>query len=263
MRGIVPSRTKARTAPDTSDLPHVTASTLFLMPAESLQTQLDAITSRTRSLVPPERLATTDAAIQELLASGVESSILPPGVPAPAFQLFDTRGKLVRSADLLALGPVVLNFFRGRWCPYCMTELEAWQAAYPDVRSRSAIVIGISPQLARQNDFTAQQHGITFPLVSDPGCALAKQFGIAYTVPEPLRDQYRSTFINLPFINGEHGESTWSLPLPATFVIGPSSRQGGSAVVLFSEAHADHRVRPDPQSVLSAIPSRRATDAAK
>jgi len=226
------------------------------MTAEPLQSQLDAITSQTRTLVQPERLAITENAVQELLASGIESRSLPVGAHAPEFQLTDTRGKLVRSTDLIALGPIVLTFFRGRWCPYCMTELEAWQAAYVEVRSRGALVVAVSPQLPRQNDFTAQQHGITFPILSDPGCSLAARFGIAYSVPEALRDQYRSTFVNLPFINGDNGESTWNLPLPGTFVIGPSAAPNGSGTVLFSEAHADHRVRPDPQDVLKAIPAR-------
>ena len=225
------------------------------MRADSLQSQLDAITSRTRSLVQPERLATTESAVHELLASGLESRILAPGATTPPFQLVDTRGKMVRSADLLALGPVVVNFFRGRWCPYCVTELEAWQAAYPEVRARGALVVAISPQLARQNDFTAQQHGISFPVLSDPGCALAAQFGITYCVPEPLREQYLSTFVNIPFIHGDQGENTWRLPLPGTFVLGPSAAADGSGIVLFSEAHADHRVRPDPSAVLRAIPS--------
>lgn len=226
------------------------------MPDESLQAQLDAITTQTRGLVQPERLAVTENAVQQLLVSGIESRILPVGAPAPSFELTDTRGKLVRSTDLLALGPIVVSFFRGRWCPYCVTELEAWQTAYPEVRSRGAILVAVSPQLPRQNDFTAQQHHIAFPILSDPGCSLAAQFGIAYDVPGTLREQYLATFINLPFINGKNGENTWRLPLPATFVIGPSTPSSTAGTLLFSEAHADHRVRPDPAEVLKAIPRR-------
>ncbi len=223
------------------------------MPPDSLQSQLDAITAQTRTLVQPERLAITDTAIQDLLATGIEDRILPIGAPAPAFALPDAlTGKLVRSSDLLALGPVIINFFRGRWCPYCMTELEAWQAAYENLRrkpesnarARGALLVAISPQLPRQNDFTVQQHSLTFPVLSDAACRLASQFGIAYTVPETLRRHFRSILINVPFINGDE---TWRLPLPATFVIS----QAG--VILFAEAHADHRVRPDPQVVLAVL----------
>ena len=223
------------------------------MPSLPLQSQLDAITAQTRTLVQPERLAITDAAVQNLLATGIESRILAPGSPAPAFSLPDTRAKIVRSTDLLALGPIIVNFFRGRWCPYCMTELEAWQAVYSEARSRGALIVGISPQLPRQNDFTAQQHAITFPILSDPTCELASLFGVAYTVPEPIRQHYRSILINIPFVNGN---DTWRLPLPATFVIAPKQQEDGtvSGTILFSEGHADHRVRPDPVDVLRVLP---------
>ena len=223
------------------------------MPPRSLQSQLDTITSQTRALVQPERLANTDASVQDLLASGLESRILPLGATVPTFALPDAiNGKLIRSSDLLAVGPLIITFFRGRWCPYCMTELEAWQSAFPTVRERGALVVAISPQLPRQNDFTVQQHHLTFPLLTDAGCRLATQLGIAYTVPEPMRLHYRSILINIPFINGSQiaadgTDETWRLPLPATFVISQDN------TVLFAEAHADHRVRPDPMDVLAVL----------
>lgn len=220
--------------------------------SEPLQSQLDAITAQTRALVQPERLAITEQAIDELLRSGIESRVLQVGAPAPSFGLPDAlTGKSVRSSDLLALGPVIVNFFRGRWCPYCVTELEAWQAVYPQVRGRGALLVGISPQLLRQNDFMVQQHSLTFPVLSDPGCRVAEAFGITYTVPEKLRQHLRSIMINLPFVNGDQGNATWRLPLPATFVLTPNAETG--ATIAFVEAHADHRVRPDPRDVLAAI----------
>jgi len=209
-----------------------------------LQDQLDLITANTRELVQPERLAVTDNAVHDLLSTGIESAILPVGSAAPTFELKDARGKTVRSTDLLSLGPLIVKFFRGRWCPYCMTELEAWQALYPQLRERGALLVAISPQLVRQNDFTVQRHGLSFPILSDPGATLATQFGIAYTVPEPLRLHYRSILINIPFINGDQ---SWRLPLAATFVIKQDN------TIAFAEAHADHRVRPDPMDVLAVL----------
>lgn len=219
---------------------------------DSLQSQLDAITAQTRTLVQPERLAITEQAIHDLLDTGIESRILPVGASAPEFTLPDAlTGKPVRSTDLLALGPVIINFFRGRWCPYCVTELEAWQAALPQVRERGALLIAISPQLPRQNDFTVQQHSLTFPVLSDAGCRVAEKFGIAYTVPERMRSHLRSILINIPFVHGDQGEATWRLPLPATFVVKPGA--DGKSTIAFAEAHADHRVRPDPADVLAAL----------
>jgi peroxiredoxin len=211
-----------------------------------LQDQLDEITTQTRTLVQPERLAIGERAVDELFRSGIEDRILPAGATAPAFALPDFSGKIVRSSDMLALGPLVVNFFRGRWCPYCVTELEAWRDLYPALRERGALVVGISPQTQRQNDFTASQHAVPFPLLTDAGCAVAEQYGLVWTAPDYLRRYYRGILLNVPFVNGDE---TWRLPLPATYVLSPEGK------VLYAEAHADFRVRPEPEDVLRALPA--------
>ena len=141
---------------------------------ETLQDQLDAITANTRRLVPADRLAVSEQAVTELFNSGIEDRILKPGARAPEFELQDaSSSKLVHSTDILALGPMVLSFFRGRWCPYCVTELEIWRDLYPNLRQRNALFVAVSPQMQRQNDFTVQQHSLPFAVLTDPACALA------------------------------------------------------------------------------------------
>ena len=210
----------------------------------TLQDQLDEITANTRQLVQAERLAVGERAVAELFASRIEEKILPVGAPAPEFALKDATGRLVRSADLLALGPLVIKFFRGRWCSYCSTELEVWRDLHGRIREHGAHLVAISPQTVRQNDFMVSQHELPFPVLSDPQCYVAEQFGLVYTVPDALRDYYLSIMINLPFINGE---ASWRLPIPATYVIDRERR------VLFAEAHADFRVRPEPEDALDAL----------
>ena len=211
-----------------------------------LQDQLDEITANTRHLVQADRLAVGERAVSDLFSTGIEDRILPVGATAPEFALNDATGRLVRSKDLLALGPMVIKFFRGRWCPYCVTELEAWRDLYPALRERGALVVGISPQTQRQSDFTASQHAIPFPLLTDAGCAVAEQYRLVWTAPDYLRRYYRGILLNIPFVNGDE---SWRLPLPATYVLSPDGK------VLYAEAHADFRVRPEPEDVLRALPA--------
>jgi peroxiredoxin len=219
----------------------------------SLQETLDQITQNTRALVQPERLLLSEQATAELLASGIEKQILPAGAAAPEFALPDANsGKPVRSSDLLALGPLVVNFFRGRWCPYCVTELETWRDLHAEVRRMGALMVAISPQNQRQNAFTVQQHELPFPVLSDAGAEVAEKFGIAYTVPETQRRYFQSIMVNIPFTNAGLNyktatEQSWKLPLPATFVIG---RNG---TIAYAEAHADFRVRPEPAEIFAAL----------
>jgi len=219
----------------------------------SLQDRLDRITQNTRALVQPERLAVSEKATADLFNTGIEDRILKVGAQAPAFHLEDAlKHKSVSSTDLLALGPLVVNFFRGRWDPYCVTELEAWRDLHPQLRERGALFVAISPQTTRQNNFTLQQHSLPYPLLADPGAAIAEKFGIAYTIPPEHRRYFQSILVNIPFNNAglsyhNATEASWRLPLPAVFIIDRSS------TITFAEAHADFRVRSEPADVLAML----------
>ena len=209
-----------------------------------LQDQLDQISEQTRSLVQPERLRPSEDAVAELFSTGIEQQILPVGSIAPEFSLPDSNGRMVHSVDMLALGPVIVNFFRGRWCPYCLTELAAWNHLYPELRKGGALLVAISPQTVHQNDLLLQQHPFPFPVLSDPGLAVAERFRIAYSVPAYHQKHYRSILVNIPFINDD---PSWRLLLPATYLV----RQDGT--IAFGQAHADFRVRPEPEEVLAVL----------
>jgi peroxiredoxin len=218
-----------------------------------LQEELDRITRKTRALVQPERLAFSEQATAELFRTGIEDRLLPVGAQAPGFSQVDAlTGKLVKLEDVLALGPVLLKFFRGRWCPYCTTELEVWREAHAAIRARGAFLIAVSPQTRRQNDFTVQQHSLPFPVLSDAGAQVADEYGVGYTVPESHRAYYQSILVNIPFVNSgamynKATEESWRLPIPAVFVI----RQDGT--IALSEGYADFRVRPEPTGVLAVL----------
>lgn len=114
---------------------------------------------------------------------------------------------------------------------------------YTRLREHGGLMVAISPQIERQSDFMVGQHGLLFPVLSDHGCAVAEQFGLVFTVPQYYRDYYRSILVNIPFLNDDQ---SWRLPLPATYVIGRDGR------VAYAEAHADFRVRPEPEEALRA-----------
>ncbi len=162
----------------------------------------------------------------------------------PDFTLPDAQEKPVHSSDLLSIAPLIISFFRGRWCPYCVTELETWRDTYPSVRENGALFVAISPQTIRHNDFTVTQHELPFPVLRDEASAVAARFGAAYTVPESYREYYRSILVNIPFINGE---ASWNLPVPATFAIG----QDG--IIRWSSGYADFRVRPEPAEAFQSF----------
>lgn len=209
-----------------------------------LRETLAEMTANVEALIGADKLAAPLRAVEELRAGGAEGRILPAGAHAPEFELLNQHGKPVRSADLLAQGRLILVFFRGRWDPYCMATLEAWQALRPQVKAAGVVLAAISPQTPHHTDINAEQHKLTYPVLSDPGNQVARQFGLVWRVPEYLQEHYRRVFINLPQVNGD---PSWELPLPAAYCL---ERDG---TVLSAEAHADFRIRPEPREVLGWV----------
>ena len=81
----------------------------------TLQARLDAIREAARTRIPPEAWAVMEHSTEELRPSGLLARLAGVGRRAPDFTLPDVAGQPVRLADLLARGPVVLSFYRGRW----------------------------------------------------------------------------------------------------------------------------------------------------
>ena len=81
----------------------------------TLQERLDSIRTRFREQASPETLAVMDRAKQELIDSGITSSMIRNGDTLPTFALPDTDGQVVESTQLLARGPLVVTLYRGHW----------------------------------------------------------------------------------------------------------------------------------------------------
>lgn len=194
--------------------------------------------------VPTETQAIHLKAVTELKQQGIAGKALGAGGQAPSFELKDHNGKLVSSTELLSQGPVVICFFRGRWDPFCVCQLEAMNLVFPDIQKSAASLVAISPQTVHQSFLMHDQHKLRFPLFSDDGNNIARGFGLAYTVPEYQQAVYRRAFVNLPFINGDE---SWTLPIPATYIL---DRAG---TVRYRWASEDYTERPEPADIVEKL----------
>jgi peroxiredoxin len=182
--------------------------------------------------------------VEELCSRGMLNNVVAAGSPAPQFELQDQLGRTVSSRELLASGPAIICFFRGRWCPFCVTQLEAMNVVAPEISRTGASLVAISPQTVHQNQLMADQHKISFPLLSDANNHVAREFGLVYRVPEEQEAVYRRSFVNLPFINGDE---SWQLPIAAAFVLTMEGK------ILFSSANPDYTERTEPGELLQAL----------
>jgi peroxiredoxin len=198
--------------------------------------------------VPPDIQTVHTRVIGELREARFAESVLPLGSKTPVFELKDHNGAPCSSADLLIKGRFVICFFRGRWCPFCVGQLEAMSLLLPRIEQAGASLIAISPQTVQQSFFMADQHKLRYPLLSDAGNQVARQFGLVYRVPDDQQAIYRRSLVNLPFANGD---SSWELPIPATFIV---DRDG---TILYASADEDYTRRPEPEDILRQLTTQR------
>ena len=210
----------------------------------SLREQLAERKALISQYVPSETRAVHERVVADLKHAGTAERALAVGAKAGMFELKNQNDSVVRSSDLLAKGRLVVCFFRGRWCPFCVGQLEAMNAALPQIEQAGASLIAISPQTVKQSFFMADQHGLRFPLLSDAGNEVARHFGLVYRVPDDQQAIYRRVFINLPFVNGD---DSWELPIPATYIL---ERDG---TVVYAVANPDYTQRPEPAEIVQKL----------
>jgi peroxiredoxin len=190
-----------------------------------------------------EALHIMHRATAELVASG-QALNEKAGDKAPEFALKDPDGNAVSLASLLEKGPLVVSFYRGVWCPYCNLELQALQAALPEIEQRGASVVAISPQTAPNSRKSQRDNKLTFPILSDEKSRVAAAFGLRFSLPDYLVELYKGFKNDLPAFNDD---PAWVLPMPARYVIGTDG------IIAYAEVNPDYTQRPDPSELLPVL----------
>lgn len=209
-----------------------------------LQDELDAVRERCYESSPQHINRVRQDAIEDLVSSGIAERAVRAGDYAPRFRLRDTDGKSISSDDLLDRGPVLVVFYRGRWCPYCNVDLRAVEAVAHDLRSTGASIVAISPQTANVSGATERMHDLSFPCLVDRGGKVARAFGLRWKLSRELRAAELETGLDLAAVNGE---PSWTLTMPARYVIGPDR------IVEYADVSADYTRRGDPTELFPVL----------
>lgn len=181
--------------------------------------------------------------VDELKAQNLAQKSIQVGDMMPSFLLPNAVQKLISSSELNK-GGLVINFYRGSWCPFCNLELNALRKILPQIRSYGADFVAISPETPDNSLTMVQKHNLEFEVLSDTENSLAKQIGIAFEVPNYLVKVYQSFGLNLDEVNGS---IKFELPLPATYVIDKTGK------VHFAFADEDFTVRAEPSDILKTL----------
>lgn len=210
----------------------------------SLHDEIQTLMGEMGQKVPAETMNQVGAFIGRLENDGVARHACKAGDSAPPFTLQSSLGRTVVLTELLAKGPVLVKFFRGEWCPFCDLELRAYQKALPEIEARGATLVAISPQSRDKSRSTAESRSLGFTVLSDPGNAVAKAYGIAFSMTSAEQGLHKNFGVDLPVINAADG---WDLPVPSTFLI---DRSGDIA---WAHVDTNYTSRAEPADAIKAL----------
>jgi peroxiredoxin len=212
----------------------------------TLKAELALVTQQLGASLPQQTLSLLQRSIQRMVNNGIGSAALGEGRFFPRFSLPNATADAISSEDLVAQGPLVVCFYRGGWCPYCTLELRAYQEVLPEIRALGADFIAISPQLPDEALAMAAKANLGFEVLSDTGNSMAEHLGLMVELSPAVADVYRSLGHDLERINGN---SRWTLPIPATYIIDADHR------VQLAFVNPDYAVRLEPSRVLEMLTS--------
>lgn len=194
---------------------------------------------KSESAIPAEVRSEFERATKELKESGIEKSATTVGAVVPNFKI----GKEMIN-DLYKKGPVVVTFYRGGWCPYCMLQLQEFEKVYSEIQNKGGTLIALTPDLSKEIKKTKKKFSISFPIYTDKDNHIAKQFGIAFKVDQKVEALYQKFGINL---DASQGNKEKELPMPGTYVINKEGK------IVYAFIDADYTKRAEPQELLKFL----------
>jgi peroxiredoxin len=221
----------------------------------SLNAQIQQLIQTFRSTFTPEINTLVELGAGEISSMPIVENALKAGDKAPDFALENYDGAARSLADYLRAGPLVLTFYRGLWCPYCNLQLAAYNVRYADIKALGANLVAISsegpdgaeaikdsnlPQETKDTIISAP----AFDVLYDANTSVAKQFGVAFTLPESHRKLLELFKVDVEKANGDN---TFAFADPATYVIG----QDG--VIAWAYIPNNYRKRAEVDDILAQL----------
>jgi peroxiredoxin len=123
-------------------------------------------------------------------------------------------------------------------------ELEALQEIHSEVRALGAEIVVVTPELERYTRALHKKLNLTFDILTDLHLKIAEQFRLVFTLPDYVRELYKSFGSTLDRF---HDESEYRLPIPARYVV---DKQG---IIRTADVNADYTIRSEPSETLTQL----------
>jgi peroxiredoxin len=213
----------------------------------SLNERLDLFAGSVRALSPTFADA-VDRLVNRLQKSGAGESAPRVGDPMPPFHLPDEAGHLVSLDELLSNGPVAVTFHRGHWCPYCRLNTSALAKAQKEIEAEGSQIVAIMPDRQQFAEEIKTESNARFPILTDMDNGYALSLNLAIWVGAEMERMIAAAGWDIPNFQGN---TSWMLPIPATFVVG----KDGKVKARFVDP--DYRKRMAIEGMIAALRSER------
>jgi peroxiredoxin len=140
---------------------------------------------------------------QQISENPLDISPLILGAKVPEVEVKTFAGKPFNLAKELESQLSVIIFFRGGWCPICMSHLSELRQVLPELKSNGFRILAISPDQPEVMQKQLADNSNDYELLSDSDMALAKAFGIAFKVDKKTQDLYKTYNIDLEAASGK------------------------------------------------------------
>ncbi len=209
-----------------------------------LKEAIDAYNAQKKERLAPDVLAIMNQSVEELKALGIEQRALRTGDTMPDFTLPNQLGEPRSLSGYLARSPIVLNIYRGSWCPYCNLEMKALIDALREFQARGVNLVAMAPELPDRSLEFAESNHLSIDILSDTCNRISEQLGLVFELPQALRPIYEKSGTYLPTFNGN---GTFKLPVPATYIIDRNAK------IVFDFVNADYRMRFEPTELVAKL----------
>jgi peroxiredoxin len=125
-----------------------------------------------------------------------------------------------------------------------MMELEALQEVDAEVRNMLAHIVGVTPELDGYTRNVHRKLNLSFDILTDLHLKTAEQFGLAFMLPDYLRELYKTFGVTLDRFNEE---PEFRVPMPARYLIDQAR------TIRAADVNADYTIRPEPAETVDAL----------
>ena len=130
------------------------------------------------------------------------------GEAAPDFELCDSAGIARRLSDHAGHW-VVLKFYRGYWCPYCVRDLQEWEQILDELAARNTRVVAVSPDRVDELREFGRKTGFKVTLLADPDNQVIRRYNLQNRNFTPRRGPFRELVIPTTLLIDNHGIVRW------------------------------------------------------